>query len=64
MQTYSSKEDLFDYLESPDYMNTRQAKGVCFAFEVIENSDRDFSFNFYYADHSFPTAHFANGIPS
>ena len=59
----SSKEELFDYLESPDYMVTRKAKGVCFAFEVIENAENDYSMNLYYGDHSFPGAHFANGIP-
>ena len=64
MVTYQSKEELFDYLESPDYMVTRSAKGVCFAFEVIENAPNDFQMNLYYPDHSFPTAHFANAIPN
>jgi len=45
-------------------MVTRQAKGVCFAFEVIENAPNDFQMNLYYPDHSFPTAHFANAIPN
>ena len=63
MEVMSSKEELFDYLESPDYMVTRKAKGVCFAFEVIENAENDYSMNLYYGDHSFPGAHFANGIP-
>ena len=64
LETYSSKEELFEYLESPDYMVTRQAKGVCFAFEVIENAPNDYSMNLYFGDHNFPGAHFANGMPN
>lgn len=45
-------------------MVNRQAKGVCFAFEVVENGEHDYSMNLYFGDHSFPGAHFANAIPS
>ena len=38
-------------------------KGVCFAFEVVENAPNDYSMKLYYPDHSFPGAHFAAGIP-
>ena len=44
-------------------MVTRDAKGVCFAFEVIENAPNDYSMNLYFSDHSFAGAHFANAIP-
>ena len=64
LEVMSSKEELFEYISSPDYMVTRQAKGVCFAFEVVENGEHDYSMNLYFGDHSFPGAHFANGIPS
>ena len=37
---------------------------MCFAFEVVENGEHDYSMNLYFGDHSFPGAHFANGIPS
>jgi hypothetical protein len=45
-------------------MTTRKAKGVCFAFEVIENDVNDYSVILYFGDHSFLGARFANGIPS
>ena len=63
METYDSKEELFDYLQSPDYMVDKKAKGVCFAFEVTQNADNDWQMNLYYNDQSLVGAHFANGVP-
>jgi len=51
MTTMDSKDELFDYLTSDDYMVSRSAKGVCFAFEVVENAPNDWSMNLYYPDH-------------
>ena len=34
-QTYDSKEELFDYIASEDYLKTRSTKGICFGFEVV-----------------------------
>lgn len=47
---FSNREQLFDYVESPDYMLTDEKKGVCFGFEVIENAPNDYTMNLYYND--------------
>ncbi len=64
MHTYKTKEELYEYLTSPDYMVTRQSNGVCFAFEVIENAPNDYEMRIHMPDHRFPTANFANGVPN
>jgi hypothetical protein len=45
-------------------MVSRNSKGVCFAFEVIENGPNDYEMRLHYSDHNFPTAFFANAIPN
>ena len=61
---FVSKADLFDYIESPDYMVTRDMPGICFAYEVIENAPNDYQIMFYFSDQQMLTAHFAAGMPN
>ena len=64
MQLFSSEQELFEYVESPDYMNNRQNPGICFAFEIVADEDSNtYQAKLYYQDHSIPGMHFANGIP-
>ena len=61
---YANKEELFDYISSDDYMVSSSMKGVCFAFEVIENAPNDYDINIFFGDHHQYGARFANGIPN
>ena len=63
MRTYDSVNQMNDYLTSSDYMTSKDNKGMCFAFEVIENAEHDYTLNLYYQDHHFIGANFANGVP-
>lgn len=64
LQYFSSQEELFDYVSSPDYMMTRQKKGICFGFEVVERASNDFQLKLFGSDHNFIGALFANMIPN
>ena len=55
---------MFDYISNEDYLTTRKLRGVCFGFEVIENSRNDYEIKFYFNDEKTFAGAFANGIPN
>ena len=63
-QYFASKEELFDYVASPDYLKDFDHQGICFGVEVLNDKDDDYAVNFYFNDQAFLASRLAYGIPS
>lgn len=64
-QFFANKEELFDYVASPDYLKDFEHQGICMGVEVLNTTDPDdYKLNFYFNDQSFLATRFAYGIPS
>ena len=49
-EIYKSKEELFNYISSEDYLKTSDTKGICFGFEIIKHADNDWEAKLYFND--------------
>ena len=61
---FNSEKDLFDYVQDPNYMLTRDRPGICFGFGIEQNGPDKYTSKLYFSDfitHKPP--HMANGIP-
>ena len=62
---FNSEKDLFDYVQDPNYMLTRDKPGICFGFGIEENGPNKYTSKLYFSDYiTHKPPHMANGVPS
>ena len=48
---FATKQDMWDYVESPDYYGARLGPSpLCYGFEIIENSPNSYESNLFFND--------------
>ena len=62
---FKSEQDLFDYVQDPNYMLTRELPGICFGFGIELNGPNKYTSKLYFSDYiTSKPPRFANAIPS
>lgn len=65
IKTFATKQDLWDYVESPDYYVSRFGHDpLCYAFELIQNSPNSYEANLFFNDQFLFSGRFGIGVPS
>ena len=52
MQTFTDKNELFDWIASDDYTYPQGNEGVCYGFQLEEDDDGDYTLTLYFNDQS------------
>jgi len=49
---FENEEEIIKYIKSPDYMIAADKPGICFGYQIIENSGSDFEVKLHLSDES------------
>ena len=49
-KSFATREDLFSYLQDPEYLKSDDHPGVCYGFELVKDGDKAYTTNLYFND--------------
>ena len=61
---YPTKEALFDYVASPDYLTSFSYMGVCMGIDIKNEEPNKFDVDLFFVDQAFLATSLAYGVPS
>ena len=62
-RNFTSKEELYTYIQKPEYLTNDSNKGVCYGFEIKKTSD-GYEANLFFNDQSTMGGQDSIGIPN